>query len=90
MNKSKIAQTFEQEEDEIPPCLEYYSGIDGTVVERVCHPDHLWTILDRLHSMVMDEESNEGITKNQQNFLQGFLSKWMDEIEPHCVRLEIE
>jgi hypothetical protein len=82
-----VAETFEQGEGDIPTCLEYYSAVEGATIENFRHPDHIWTILDRLHSMALDDPF---IDEKQTEFLQHFLEKWMKEIEPYCVRLEVE
>lgn len=87
----EIADSFEQDKYEIPNCIEYY-GTPGFTVEDIAHPDNLWTLLDRLHSELMEEQGEFGrnITKEQRRWLQDWVSKWMDEIEPYCVRLESE
>lgn len=86
----EVAESFEQEGGDILPCLDYYVGVAGATIERVSHVDHLWTILDRLHTMAMSDDADDGTTEEQIEFLQHFLSKWMDEIEPYTVRLECE
>lgn len=86
----EIADTFEQNEDLIPQCIEYYNT-PGFTVEQVEHPDNLWTILDRIHSDLMPEgEFDSNITTEQREWLQTWLEKWMDDIAPYCVRLESE
>lgn len=86
----EIADTFEQDDYEIPECIEYY-GNTGFSVERVEHPDHLWTILDRIHSDLMPSaEFDNNMTNEQRDWLQDWVLKWMKEIEPYCVRLESE
>jgi len=90
---SKIGKTFEQEYDDITGILEYYSGVDGFTIEKTpSHPDHLWTILDRLESDIMndDKETAMEMTYKQQEFLLYFVRKWRNEIEKYCVRLESE
>lgn len=92
MNKTKlnkVAKTFEQEDYNIPQCLGYFVGVDGPTVESIEHPDHLWTILDRLETIVMDNESGN-LNDDQKEFLLHFIGKWMTEIERYCVRLESE
>jgi hypothetical protein len=83
----EIADSFEQDEYKIKQCIEYYVGVNGFSVEIVNHPDHLWTILDRIDSDLAEEAR---ITEEQQNWLRERLGKWMREIEPYCVRLESE
>jgi hypothetical protein len=83
----EIAATFEQDEYDIPKCIEYYSGVNGATIETVNHPDHLWTILDRMDTIVSD---NAEITQEQKNWLRDWLGKWMNEIDEYCVRLECE
>lgn len=86
----EIANSFEQDEYEIPKCIEYY-GTPGFTVERVQHPDNLWSILDRIHSdLMLGEEFDEGMSKVQREWLQMWLENWMADIEPYCVRLESE
>ena len=89
MNKKellKISKTFEQDDYDIPQSIEWYSRIDAPTIEAVKHPDNLWSILDRMATMVMESE----ISPKQKQFLEHFLYKWMIEIEPYCVRLECE
>jgi hypothetical protein len=83
----EIAGTFEQDEYDISKCIEYYSGIDGATIEVVNHPDHLWSILDRMDTIVGDDTE---ITEEQKDWLRQWLGRWMNEIEPYCVRLECE
>lgn len=86
----EIADSFEQDEYEIPQSIEYY-GTPGFTVEKVQHPDNLWSILDRIHSNLMPgEEFDENMTKEQREWLQEWVSTWMDEIALYCVRLEPE
>ena len=88
MNAKQLKKVqFEQDDYEIPQALEYYVGLEGPTIETVSHPDNLWSILDRLETMVMD---NSNLEDDQQEFLFHFLGKWKKEIEPYCVRLESE
>ena len=91
MDKVKLAKEikrhFDQDEDDIPEVIGYYSGIDGFVVQEISHIDHLWTILDRIQSEIM---MNDNVKKKQEPLFMHFIDKWMKEIEPYCVRLESE
>lgn len=96
MNKKlleKVGKSFEEDVDNIPGILDYYSGLNGFTVEKnPSHPDHLWTILDRIESDIMFESLDDAMhmDANQRNFILYFISKWKKEIEPYCVKLESE
>ena len=86
MNTKQLKKVqFEQDDYDIPQALEYYT--ESPTIENVQHPDNLWSILDRMETMVMDDSE---LDDDQQNFLFHFLEKWKKEIEPYCVRLESE
>jgi hypothetical protein len=79
----RVAKTFEQDDYDIPQALEWYVGIDTPTIEGVRHPDNLWTILDRIETIVMEDSEVDG---EQEAFLHHFIGKWKKEIEPYCVR----
>jgi hypothetical protein len=68
-------------------CLEYYVGVDGPSIVKVNCPENLWTILDRVETMIMDDPI---ILEKQKEFLLSFVSRWMGEIERYCYTLESE
>jgi hypothetical protein len=73
-----------QDEFDETSCIEYYSGVEGRTIDRITCPEHVFEVLDNVHSMIMNEKH---IKERERDFMLNMLSKLMDKVEPCCREL---
>lgn len=65
-------------------CIEYYVGVGGRTIDRITCPEHVFEVLDNVHSMIMNEKH---IKESERDFLLRMVSDLIDEVEPCCREL---